>query len=134
MENLDCYVDVNCDFNESEQEQENDQVSLNDFIDDDSETDNNPSDYYGLTNIRRSISDAEDDAFFGSDIEEFLDENVEARNYCLTYEDEEQTEDFSQIGQKIDGFRKTLLIPEGKDSENSLFYAFYYAVQTDRKQ
>ena len=134
MENLDCYVDVNCDFNESEQEQENDQVSLNDFIDDDSETDNNPSDYYGLTNIRRSISDAENDAFFGSYIEEFLDENVEARNYCLTYEDEEQTEDFSQIGQKIDGFRKTLLIPEGKDSENSLFYAFYYAVQTDRKQ
>ena len=134
MENLDCYVDVNCDFNESEQEQENDQVSLNDFIDDDSETDNNPSDYYGLTNIRRSISDAEDDAFFGSDIEEFLVESVEARNYCLTYEDEEQTEDFSQIGQKIDGFRKTLLIPEGKDSENSLFYAFYYAVQTDRKQ
>lgn len=134
MENLDCYVDVNCDFNESEQEQENDQVSLNDFIDDDSETDNNPSDYYGLTNIRRSISDAEDDAFFGSDIEEFLDESVEARNYCLTYEDEEQTEDFSQIGQKIDGFWKTLLIPKGKDSKNSLFYAFYYAVQTDRKQ
>ena len=134
MENLDCYVDVNCDFNESEQEQEHDQVSLNDFIDGDSETDNNPSDYYGLTNIRRSISHAEDDAFFGSDIEEFLVESVEARNYCLTYEDEEQTEDFSQIGQKIDGFRKTLLIPKGKDSENFLFYAFYYAVQTDRKQ
>lgn len=58
----------------------------------DSETDNNTSDYYGLTNITRPICDAEVDAFSGSDIEDFFDESVEVKGCCfLTSEDEEQT-------------------------------------------
>ena len=79
MEYLDCYAEVSSDFDESEKEQKDDQVSLNNFIDEDSEMDNKTSDYYGLTNITRSMSDAEDDAFSESNIEDFLDENVEVK-------------------------------------------------------
>ena len=87
MEYLDWYAEVSNDFDESEQEQEDDQVSLTNFIDDNSEIDNSVSDYYGLTNITQSISDAENDVFSGSDIEDFFDENVEAKNYCCAFED-----------------------------------------------
>ena len=79
MEYLDCYAEVSSDFDESEKEQKDDQVSLNNFIDEDSEMDNKTSDYYDLTNITRSMSDAEDDAFSESNIEDFLDENVEVK-------------------------------------------------------
>ena len=43
----------------------------------------------------------------------------------------------SQTSQKIDNFKKALLIPNGKGSEDSLFYAVCYAVscmQTKKKQ
>ena len=83
MEYLDCYAEVSSDFDESEQERKDDQVSLNNFIDEDSEMDNKSSDYYGLTNITRSISDPEDDAFSESYIEDFLDENVELRKWVM---------------------------------------------------
>ena len=58
----------------------------------DSEADNNTSNYYSLTNITRSICDAEVDAFSGWDIEDSFDETVEAKSCCfLTSENEEQT-------------------------------------------
>lgn len=52
MEYLDCYAEVGSGF---ELEQQSDQVSFNNFTDDDSEIHNNPSDYYNLTNITRSV-------------------------------------------------------------------------------
>ena len=36
-----------------------------------------------VTNVTRSVSDAEGDVFSQSDIDAFLDEGVEARNCCL---------------------------------------------------
>ena len=43
----------------------------------------NPSDYYGFTNVTRTYSNAEEDAFSNSDITDFLDEDLEASNYYV---------------------------------------------------
>ena len=39
--------------------------------------DNNPSDYYGFTNVSQTYSSAEEDACSEGDISDFLDENVD---------------------------------------------------------
>ena len=50
--------------------------------------------YYQLMNVTRSTSNAEEDAFSESDIKDFLDDNVEARNYCVDPENEMSEEEF----------------------------------------
>lgn len=80
MKYLDCYAEVSSDNVEIEQENGfNHQVSLDNFIDDDPQIENNLSDYYGLTNITRLTCDVKEDTF-----SEMV---VEAGNYCLCYED-----------------------------------------------
>ena len=81
-----------------------------------------------MTNFTRSIADVKYDAFSRSDIEDFLNENLEARNYCFMSEDEERTDNFPQTSQEIDDFKKTMLIPNGKHKEDSLFYSTGYSV------
>ena len=73
-------------FCEGESIHDKDEVSLDSFVDD-STPDRNPSDYYGFTNVTRSVSSAEEDAFSESDVEKFLNNNVETR-YCINSEDE----------------------------------------------
>ena len=53
------------------------------FIDDSMEIESQqqPSDYFKLRNVKRSISSAEEDAFCKYDIEDFLDSDAEAGNY-----------------------------------------------------
>ena len=79
-----------------------DEVSLDSFIDD-STPDKNPSDYYRFTNITRLVSSTEEDAFSESNVEKCLDNNVEARNYCIISSDEmtEEEDIFSNTGKKI---------------------------------
>ena len=50
--------------------------------------DGNPLDYYGFTNVTRAVSFAEEDPFSEYDVEKFLDNNIEARNYWVNSEDE----------------------------------------------
>ena len=86
MESLDYYADVSG----SDTNDDDDSIKCvseestydREYIDD-TEIVNNPSDYYGLTNVTRSVSDAEGDVSSQSDIDAFLDEGVEARNCCL---------------------------------------------------
>ena len=59
------------------EEEYNDKVSLDNFIDDNTQIDNNPWNYYDLTNVNRSISDVEKDVFSEPYTEDFLDKNVE---------------------------------------------------------
>ena len=70
MEYLGCYFQVS-----SSSDQREDEVNLSNFIDDDFQINNNkPSDYYGFTNITRTVSDAEEDAFSVFDVDDFLNE------------------------------------------------------------
>ena len=109
MEYLNCYVEVSDDSDENKQEQEIiAKVSLDNFIDDNTEIENNLSDYYGLTNITRSISDAKKDAFSESDIEDFPDKNLEARNYCPTSEDDGEIDYFNLSNKNIEDFEKNI--------------------------
>ena len=61
------------------EEECNDKVSLDNFIDDNTEIDNNPWGYYDLIDINRSISDVEEDVFSEFYTEDFLDKNVEEK-------------------------------------------------------
>lgn len=72
--------------------------------------------YYDLTSITRSASDAEEDAFLHSDIDAFLDQDVEARSYCL-YSEDEKEDNLSDAKAKIKKFKDTLLIRNGKGGE-----------------
>ena len=49
---------------------------------------NNPSYYYGSANVSRSVDSTEEDAFLKSNVSNFRNNNVEARNYCVNFENE----------------------------------------------
>ena len=128
MEYLDCYAPTSSDNAESEHEDDvDDQVSLDNFIEDGPQIENNLPDYHPLRNITRSMSDTEEGAFPESDVEAFLDENTRAINYCLCSEDEEE-DVFDETSKTIDNFKLTLMIPIRKDSTDSLFYLTCYAI------
>ena len=77
IEFINDYADVSSDNDDNNDDIKNEKVDLDNFIDD-TEIENNPSDFCGLSNVKRSLSDAEEDAFSESDIEVFLDEITEA--------------------------------------------------------
>ena len=84
---------------------------------DDTEVENNVPDYNGLTNVTRSISDAESYAFPETDLAAFQNED-------------EKEDDFSNLKVKINEFKDTLKIPNGKNDKNSFFYSVCYASVT----
>ena len=49
---------------------------------------NNPSYYYGSANVSRSVDSTEEDAFLKSNVSNFRNNNVEARNYYVNFENE----------------------------------------------
>ena len=51
------------------------------FLDDLTQTESQPSDYFGLRNVESSVSSAEEDVFSQSDVTYFIDFDVEARKY-----------------------------------------------------
>ena len=69
---------------------------LDKFIDNGTEIKNNPSDYYDLTNVIRSVFNAEEEASLQLDVDAFLNEDAEARNYC-PYSEDEKADDFSDV-------------------------------------
>ena len=69
---------------------------LDKFIDNGTEIKNNPSDYYDITNVIRSVFNAEEEAFLQSDGDAFLNEDAEARNYC-PYSEDEKADDFCDV-------------------------------------
>ena len=56
-------------------------VSDNEFIDDETQIDNNIEDYYAFTNVCRSVKDAMQDSFLELDSSESLLQH-EVNNYC----------------------------------------------------
>ena len=82
IEYINDYADVSSDNDGNNDDIKNEKVDLDNFIDD-TEIENNPSDFCGLSNVKRSFSDAEEDAFSESDIEVFLDEITEASFFSV---------------------------------------------------
>ena len=70
-------------------------VSDNEFIDDETEIDNNLEDYYAFTNVFRSAEDAMQDSFLDSDSSE--SQLNEVSNYC--------NDNYDPKSEQIDEFR-----------------------------
>ena len=62
--------------------------------------DNNLSDYYGFRTVSQTCSITEEDVYSESDVRDFLDENVDARNYWPNLEasdSESDVDDFKDV-------------------------------------
>ena len=107
MEFIDIGEEEVCDLSEDE-----------DFIVDFTEMENNnPSEKCGLTNITRTSSNAEQDNFFQSDMDVFLDEDIESRNFLPpNYDNNEENSvhDFANSKTRVNTFKNILLIHRGK--------------------
>ena len=83
MEFLYCYLQVSSNSDESDENQkiDNDQISLQRFIDDAYEIENNPSEYYYVANVYQFsiFCQNKKDGFLGSDTEDFLYDNTETK-------------------------------------------------------
>lgn len=80
-------------------------VNLHSFIDD-SIQDNNSPDYYSFTNVTRYYSSAGENAFFKSDILNFLDDNLKMRKYYVNSDTlgEEEEDAFSDSQKYVEHF------------------------------
>ena len=81
------------------------------FLDDLTQIESQPSDYFGLRNVESSVSSAEEDVFSHSDVAYFIDFDVEARKYVHPGFDAEEGdlevyefENFKTRMQKINPF------------------------------
>ena len=103
--------------------------SDDEFIDDETEFDDqNPSDYYGFTNVERSYDDAIKDS-----LTEF-DFNQEASNYNIDDDDDEIDDDdkideFKDFELRVQKFKQSLFCPQNLENEDSLFYSILYAIR-----
>ena len=116
------------DENEREESEGNNFISTlsdDEFIDDESQfEDQNPSDYYGFTNVERSYDDAIQDSL--SDI----NFNQEANNYNFDDCDfEEKIDNFQNVNERLSKFKETLTFPPEIQNEDSFFYSILFAVR-----
>ena len=100
-------------------------LSDDEFIDDDSQIDQNESDYYGFTNVMREYDDAINDSLTD------FDHNQEASNYVNDDEndDDEIIDVFKDFKSKVEKFKKSLFCPQGLKNDDSFFYSILYAIR-----
>ena len=111
----------------NDEEDEGNIVTLSDeeFIDDSNVYEQNPSDYYGFTNVTREYDDAIQDSF-----EDFDYISQEASNYNSEISDlPPRIDDFKDFEYRVKKFKNTLFNPHGLNNENSFFYSILYAVR-----
>ena len=95
--------------------------SDNEFIDDETEFDQNPSSYYNLTNVEKSYDDTMNECL------ENFNFNQEANNY-ISDDLPGDIDEFDNFENKIDKFVKELYFP-GEQNENSFLFAVLYAIR-----
>ena len=95
--------------------------SDNEFIDDETEFDQNPSSYYNLTNVEKSYDDTMNECL------ENFNFNQEANNY-ISNDLPGDIDEFDNFENKIDKFVKELYFP-GEQNENSFLFAVLYAIR-----
>ena len=93
-------------------------VSDNEFIDDSEQP---QSDYSCFTNVTRTYEDVM------ADIENF--EDLDARHYFDSDDDEDELHNFSNFKAKVRLFRESLICPHGLENPDSFFYAILYAIR-----
>ena len=87
------------------------------------ETENYPSDCYGLLHVTRTISDDESDAHSETDLEAFRNEDNEVRNFSHHSEDEKD-DLFPKSKAKVTEFKVTLQIRYGKITKTFCFIPY----------
>ena len=99
-------------------------ISDEEFLDDETEfEDQNPSDYYGFTNVVTAYEDAIQDSLSDFNFDQ------EANNYNIDELSEEKIDEFKDFNEKIEKFKKHLFFPKNNQDENSFFYSILYAIR-----
>ena len=109
-----------------DEEDEGNIITLSDeeFIDDSNIDEQNPSDFYGFTNVTREYDDAIQDS-----LEDF-DYSQEASNYNSEISNLPfRIDEFKDFENRVKKFKNTLVNPQGLNNENSFFYSILYAVR-----
>ena len=117
----------------SSSDDQNDNSKVSSFIDN-TNYDENLSDYYGFLNVSRSAESAEEDALSESNVRQVNNENVEAENYCLNSDEEvsDNEDNFANSKEIIEDFIKSLKIPHEEENFDSLLYAIFYSIRLER--
>ena len=92
-------------------------VSDDEFIDD---SEQDESGYSYFTNVSRSYDDVMRDVNI---------DNLEARHYYNTDDNEDQLHEFSNFKAKVKAFQKSLINPFGLENPDSFFYSILYAIR-----
>ena len=56
-------------------------------------------------------------------------DDLEARNYFDSDEEEEEINEFSNFESKVKLFKESLIIPQGLENPDSFFYSILYAIR-----
>ena len=110
---------------EEEETKGNDAITVSDeeFLDDETEfEDQNPSNYYGFTNICKAYEDAIQDSISGFNFDQ------EPNNYVDELP-EEKIDEFDNFNEKIAKFKKNLFFPKGSQDKDSFLYSILYAIR-----
>ena len=92
-------------------------VSDDEFIDDSQQEE---SGYSYFTNVTRSYDDVMQDVNI---------DNLEARHYYNSDDDEDKLHEFSNFKAKVKVFHESLINPFGLENPDSFFYAILYAIR-----
>lgn len=99
---------------------------------DNTESKQNPSDYYRSTNVTGSQSEAENDAL-ADDKNGIKIKKKEFRNYLPSADSNGEVDDFENGRAKLNDLKKKALhISNGKGDVNSLFYPLHYATREQK--
>ena len=92
-------------------------VSDDEFIDDSQQEE---SGYSYFTNVTRSYDDVMQDVNI---------DNLEARHYYNSDDDEDKLHEFSNFKAKVKAFHESLINPSGLENPDSFFYSILYAIR-----
>ena len=117
-EAMDVDCNMQCDDNEGEKAPS---VSDNEFIDD---SEQDQSEYPYFANVTRTYNDTLSRV---EDLENL--EDLDARHYFDSDNDEDDLHDFLNFQAKAQVFRESLICPHGLENPDSFFYAILYAIR-----
>ena len=110
-------IDVDNDNDNDENTEDIATVSDDEFIDDSEQPE---SGYHYFTNVTKSYDEVMQDAM--RDVENIDD--LEARHYFDSDEEERELHDFANFEAKVKLFRESLIVPHGLENPDSFFIRF----------
>ena len=108
-------------------------VSHNEFIVDETQSDDNKEDYYAFANVCINVKDGIQDSFLELD-SKGLQLNEVSNYFNDNYDPSpEQINEFRDSPKWIKAFIRTLLFPHGLENQDSFYYAILYAFRNQLK-